>query len=65
MARSVFEGRFGTLQGKISGVTMALHLIGSETMGKISNERKVELLKDANKLLGQSLSEIENLKVPR
>ena len=44
---------------------MALHLIGSETMGKISNERKVELLKDANKLLGQSLSEIENLKVPR
>ena len=65
MARSIFEGRFGTLQGKISGVTMALHLIGSETMGKISNERKVELLKDANKLLGQSLSDIENLKVPR
>lgn len=62
---SIFEGRFGTLQGKISGVTMALHLIGSETMGNISNERKVELLKDANKLLGQCLSEIKNLKVPR
>lgn len=65
MAWSIFEGRFGTLQGKISGITMALHLIGSETMGNISNERKVELLKDANKLLGQSLSEIKNLKVPR
>lgn len=65
MARSIFEGRFGTLQGKLSGVTMALHLIGSETMGKISKERKLELLRDANKLLSQSLSEIENLKVMR
>jgi len=57
---SVFEGRYGTLQGKITGVTMALHLMAS--MNNITIERKSELLSGANDLLSESLSEIEKLK---
>jgi hypothetical protein len=57
---SVFEGRYGTLQGKITGVTMALHLMAS--MNNITVERKSELLSGANDLLSESLSEIEKLK---
>jgi hypothetical protein len=63
LERAIYEGQFGALQGKISGVTMALHLIGSETMGRIAAERKLELLGSANDLLAQSLEEIERLKV--
>mgnify|MGYP006279372163 CR=1 FL=1 len=63
LEKALYEGQYGALQGKISGVTMALHLIGSETMGSISPERKLELLGKANDLLGQSLDEIEQLKV--
>ncbi len=63
LEKAIYEGRYGALQGKISGVTMALHLIGSETMGRIAAERKLELLGNANDLLAQSLEEIERLKV--
>ena len=63
LEKAVYEGQYGALQGKISGVTMALHLIGSETMGRIAPERKLELLGNANDLLGQSLDEIQRLKV--
>jgi hypothetical protein len=63
LEKAIYEGQYGALQGKISGVTMALHLIGSETMGRIAAERKLELLGNANDLLAQSLEEIERLKV--
>jgi len=63
LEKALYEGQYGALQGKISGVTMALHLIGSETMGRIAPERKLELLGNANDLLGQSLDEIQRLKV--
>jgi hypothetical protein len=63
LEKAIYEGQYGALQGKISGVTMALHLIGSETMGRIAAERKLELLGSANDLLAQSLGEIERLKV--
>jgi hypothetical protein len=63
LEKAIYEGQYGALQGKISGVTMALHLIGSETMGRIAPERKLELLSNANELLGQSLEEIHSLKM--
>lgn len=63
LEKAIHEGQYGALQGKISGVTMALHLIGSETMGRIAPERKLELLGNANDLLGQSLDEIQRLKL--
>ena len=61
--KSLFETRFGTLQGKITGVTMALHLMGSQSMGEISADRKQELLESANNLLGESMQAIESLGV--
>ena len=61
--KSLFETRFGTLQGKITGVTMALHLMGSQSMGQISADRKQELLESANNLLGESMRAIESLGV--
>jgi hypothetical protein len=59
--QSLFEARFGTLQGKITGVTMALHLMETESLGQISSARKKELLESANDLLGQSIRAIETL----
>ena len=59
--QSLFDTRFGTLQGKIAGVTMALHLMETESLGQISSSRKKELLESANELLGQSLRTIESL----
>jgi hypothetical protein len=55
------HSQYGTLQGKITGVTMALHLMNS--MGSISQERRSELLSGANALLDESLREIEKLRV--
>lgn len=63
MEKAIYEGQYGALQGRISGVTMALHLIESETMGRISPERKLELLGNANDLLGQSFDEIKRIKL--
>ena len=63
LEKTLYESQFGALQGKISGVTMALHLIESETMGRIAPARKLELLGNANDLLGQSLTDIERIKV--
>jgi hypothetical protein len=59
--QSLFNARFGTLQGKITGVTMALHLMETESLGQISSARKKELLESANDLLGQSIRAIETL----
>jgi hypothetical protein len=55
------QSQYGTLQGKITGVTMALHLMNS--MGSISRERRSELLSGANGLLDEGLREIEKLRV--
>ena len=63
LERAILVGKYGTLQGKITGVTMALHLIESKSMGVISPERKMRLLGDANELLSQALDEIDSLKL--
>jgi 2-phospho-L-lactate transferase/gluconeogenesis factor (CofD/UPF0052 family) len=59
--KSLFDTRFGTLQGKIAGVSMALHLLDSNSLQEISSDRKKELLESANSLLGESLGAIESL----
>jgi hypothetical protein len=59
--QSLFDTRFGTLQGKIAGVTMALHLMDTQSLGQISSSRKKELLESANELLGESMRTIESL----
>jgi hypothetical protein len=59
--QSIFDTRFGTLQGKIAGVTMALHLMDTQSLGQISAVRKKELLESANELLGESMRTIESL----
>lgn len=61
LENSIFVSRYGTLQGKITGVTMALHLMGQ--MKNISNERRSELLTEANEMLAESINEIERLRV--
>ena len=60
---SNFEARYGALQGKITGVTIALHLLNSKSLGEISDSRKQELLFNANSLLTQSITSIKNLEV--
>jgi 2-phospho-L-lactate transferase/gluconeogenesis factor (CofD/UPF0052 family) len=59
--QSIFDTRFGTLQGKIAGVTMALHLMDTQSLGQISASRKKELLESANELLGESMHTIQSL----
>ena len=59
--QSLFDTRFGTLQGKIAGVTMALHLMDTQSLSQISASRKKELLESANELLGESMRTIESL----
>jgi hypothetical protein len=59
--QSLFDTRFGTLQGKIAGVTMALHMMDTQSLGQISSSRKKELLESANELLGESMRTIESL----
>lgn len=51
--RLIFETQFGTLHGKIAGLTMALHLLAS--MDSLGKERSLELLAGAKKLLEESL----------
>ena len=63
LLNAALVGQYGTLQGKITGVTMALHLMGSHNMESISRGRKIELLENANQLLGETLIEIEKLSV--
>lgn len=61
LERTIESSQYGMLQGKIAGVTMALHLMNSMT--SISQERRSDLLYVANALLNESLREIENLQV--
>jgi len=48
------------LQGKISGVSMALHLLA--TMESIDQKRKTELLSGARQLLKESLNSLKIMK---
>jgi hypothetical protein len=61
LQRSITGSQFGSLQGKIAGVTMALHVMSS--MNTISQERKTELLSGATELLDAGLREIEKMRV--
>ena len=58
--QSITESQFGTLQGKISGVSMALHLMSS--MEAIDQKRKTELLSGASQLLSESLNSLKIMK---
>ena len=60
LEQSITESQFGTLQGKISGVSMALHLMSS--MNAIDQKRKAELLSGASQLLSESLNSLKNMK---
>ena len=60
LEQSITESQFGTLQGKISGVSMALHLMG--TMKSIDQKRKTELLTGASELLKESLNALKIMK---
>jgi hypothetical protein len=60
LEQSITESQFGTLQGKISGVSMALHLMSS--MDAIDQKRKAELLSGASQLLSESLNSLKNMK---
>jgi hypothetical protein len=60
LEQSITESQFGTLQGKISGVSMALHLMG--TMESIDHKRKTELLSGASQLLKESLNSLKIMK---
>ena len=61
LEESIFMSRYGTLQGKITGVTMALHLMGE--MKNVSTDKRSKLLSDANEMLAESIVQIEQLKV--
>jgi hypothetical protein len=60
LEQSITESQFGTLQGKISGVSMALHLMSS--MDAIDQKRKAELLLGASQLLSESLNSLKKMK---
>jgi hypothetical protein len=60
LEQSITESQFGTLQGKISGVSMALHLMSS--MEAIDQKRKTELLSGASQLLSESLNSLKIMK---
>lgn len=62
LEQTLIENQFGALQGKISGVTMALHIMRSMT--SIDEKRKTELLSGANALLNESLSSIGSIAEP-
>jgi hypothetical protein len=57
LKQSLAENQFGTLQGKISGVTMALHLMSS--MSSIDQKRRNELLSGANALLKETIDSLK------
>jgi len=61
LEESIFISRYGTLQGKITGVTMALHLMSE--MKNVSTDKRSKLLSDANEMLAESIGQIEQLKV--
>jgi len=57
----IFATRFGTIQGKITGVTMALHLALNNSSGTLGSEKFDEILAGARKLLSDARMEIDAL----
>ena len=57
----IFTTRFGTIQGKISGVIMALQLTAGQNSSMKSDEKIKELLSGANQLLSDARTEISAL----
>jgi hypothetical protein len=57
----LFATRFGTIQGKITGVTMALHLALNHSNGTLGSEKFDEILTGAMKLLSDARMEIDAL----
>ena len=61
LRQHIFTTRFGTIQGKISGVVMALQLSAGANSEARPSEKIQELLAGANQLLNDALVEIEAL----
>ena len=65
LIQQVFSARFGTIQGKISGVILALQLLSSGNSISSNPQRREEFLLDAQKLLDEALVEIEVLSMEK
>ena len=61
LASHLFATRFGTIQGKITGVTMALQIITNQPSKSLSTEKIKEILSGAVKLLSDVRTEITAL----
>jgi hypothetical protein len=61
LTQHIFTTRFGTIQGKISGVTMAMQLLSSTPEGMNHHEKAQELLSNAHELLTDVNLEIKAL----
>ena len=57
----LFATRFGTIQGKITGVTMALQIVTNQPLESLSTEKMEEILSGASKLLSDARAEIAAL----
>ena len=57
----LFATRFGTIQGKITGVTMAIQILINQQSKSLSAEKIEEILSDAIKLLSDAHIEIKEL----
>jgi hypothetical protein len=57
----LFATRFGTIQGKITGVTMALQIVTNQPLKKLNAEKIEEILSGAVKLLSDARTEITAL----
>jgi hypothetical protein len=61
LAQHIFTTQFGTIQGKISGVIMALQLLQNIVEESSHQDKKRELIASANLLLVDTLHEINDL----
>lgn len=61
LANHLFATRFGTIQGKITGVTMAIQIIINKPIKSLSTEKMEEILSGAVKLLSDARAEITAL----
>ena len=61
LANHLFATRFGTIQGKITGVTMALQIVTNQPLKSLNTEKIEEILSGAVKLLSDARGEITAL----
>jgi hypothetical protein len=61
LANHLFATRFGTIQGKITGVTMALQIVNNQPLKSLNTEKIEEILSGAVKLLSDARDEITAL----